>query len=355
MSKIRVLVVDDLAFMRNFVSEIINVSPVMEVIDQARDMKEAQLKINHFRPDVVVMDIEIAKINWFEDFERIIRNTTTPIIVLSKNSQAGNVYALRALEKGAVDFVYRPPISSSIYNSEIAEELRKKVIVAASAKNDIAEIKDNLGSRQIAGSLLEREYEAQLTMTKLIVIGTSTGGPKALNEVIPKIPSVIKAAIMIVQHMPPGFTKTLAERLNAISAIKVKEAEQNEYLLPGYAYIAPGDYHLTINSTVIKHKKVYTVGLNKEEPRGRHRPSVDVLFESAANNYAHKTIGVLMTGMGSDGAQGLAKIKDSGGITIAEHQSTCVVYGMPKVAIESGKVDIIAPLPEIADEIIKNM
>lgn len=195
----------------------------------------------------------------------------------------------------------------------------------------------------------------QTPISKLIVIGTSTGGPKALHEVIPKLPGSIPAAVMIVQHMPSGFTRTLAERLNTLSAIRVKEAEHSENLIAGCAYVAPGDYHLTVNAVTIEGKRILRTSLNQDPPRLRHRPSVDVLFESAAEHCGEQTIGVIMTGMGNDGAKGIALIKDLGGITIAEHQSSCVVYGMPKIAIETGRIDVIVPLTDISKEIMKHL
>jgi len=186
-------------------------------------------------------------------------------------------------------------------------------------------------------------------LNKLVLIGTSTGGPKALHQVVPELPGNLDAAVLIVQHMPPGFTRSLAERLDSLSQIRVKEAEHGETIVPGCAYIAPGDFHLTVCTPA---PKTLQVSLNKSEPRGGLRPAADVMFDSAAQQFWSHIVCVIMTGMGRDGSEGLLAIKRRGGKIIAEHQSTSIVYGMPKAAFETGQVDLVVPLPEISKAIV---
>ncbi len=274
--------------------------------------------------------------------------------MLSSLTQAGAEQTIRALQMGAVDFIAKPSGQISLDIENMKEEIIRKIVVAAGTRKkmqNLSTIPDFISP--LINIAAEKKLDIDKQLSKLILIGTSTGGPKALNQVIPSFPANINAAILVVQHMPAGFTKSLAERLNSLSKIKVKEAEDGEQILPGCAYIAPGDHHLKVFSQRNANTQKMLVKLSQEPPRGGHRPSVDEMFASVAEQFWGPIVGVIMTGMGHDGTAGLQYIKTKGAKIIAEHQSSCVVYGMPKSAIESGFVDKIAPLPEIANEVLK--
>ncbi len=360
MPEIRVLVVDDSAFMRKVISDMINTDPHMKVIEKARNGKDAIKKTRELKPDVVTLDIEMPGMDGLSALEEIMRTNPTPIIMLSSLTQAGAEQTVRALSLGAVDFIPKPSGQISLDIDKVRDELIRKIKIAAGTKknlqnfNSIGQISYNtkqIFKDQTRPSVLHKAKST--TLTKLVAIGTSTGGPKALHQVIPSLPGSLDAAVLIVQHMPAGFTKSLAERLDTISSLQVKEAEDQEEIRPGYVYIAPGNYHLRVkaNKSAIN-RKLY-ISLNQSPPYGGHRPSVDVLFNSIAEEFWGHMVGVVMTGMGRDGAEGLTRIKDQGGYTIAEHQSSCIVYGMPRAAVETGKVDKITPLVDIGDEILK--
>ena len=352
MSKKKVLVVDDSAFMRKVIGDIIDSDPGLEVIGKARDGNDAIKKIKELKPDVVTMDIEMPNLDGLSALDKIMRENPVPIIMLSSLTKAGTEQTVKALSLGAVDFIAKPSGQISLDIDKVKDEIIRKVKMAAGTKknlpnlNNIRQFSENKTTK---GGKLSREAK---TVNKLIVIGTYTGGPKALHQVIPSLPDTIEAAILIVQHMPPGFTKSLAERLDSISNIQVKEAENNELIVPGCAYVAPGDYHLTVKPNVSANKQLF-IALNQLPPYGGHRPSVDVMFNSVVDNFWGKTLGVVMTGMGRDGAEGIERIKDKGGLTIAEHQSSCIVYGMPRAAVETGKIDSIVPLNNISNEILR--
>lgn len=351
---IRVLVVDDSAFMRKMLSDMINSSVGFKVVGQARDGQDALTKIAELKPDVVTMDIEMPKMDGLLALQNIMKKNPVPVVMLSSLTTYGAEQTVRALEMGAVDFIPKPSGQISLDINRIQDEMISKLRVAAQAGDQVnspmhfdePEQKYPKTSSSNEKPKADRKDELE----KLVVIGTSTGGPKALHNVIPLLPASIDAAILIVQHMPPGFTKSLAERLNSLSSIMVKEAEHGEKIIPGCAYIAPGDSHMKVRSSHSKNE-LYIV-LDQSSPRGGHRPSVDVMFESVSENFRSTTVAVVMTGMGCDGASGIRKIKANNGMIIAEHQSSCIVYGMPRAAIETGTVDKIVPLNRIAETIM---
>lgn len=343
---IRVLVVDDSVFMRKLLSDLFAGEADFTVIDTARNGKDAIDKVKRLKPDLITMDVEMPVMDGIKALEMIMTESPTPVVMISSLTQAGAAATLRALELGAVDFVAKTagPISNI---AEIRAEILAKCRAAVRANVS------QLTKVQLA-STIQAQKKAYIPPTglvedRIVAIGTSTGGPRALQEVITKLPGNIPSGIVIVQHMPPGFTKSLAERLNSLSSVTVKEAEHNDVLRPGLALIAPGDYHMLLEREGGK----VLVKLNQNPPLGGHRPAVDPLMESVARIFGSKAVGVILTGMGHDGAKGIQAIKRQNGQTIAEDQSTAVVFGMPKSAIELGVVDRIAPITGIAAEILR--
>lgn len=341
---IKVLVVDDSAFMRKLVSDLLNSSPGLTVIDTARNGLEAMEKIKRMRPDVITMDIEMPGMDGLSALKLIMEQCPIPVVMLSSLTKNGAEVTLKALELGAVDFVAKA--SGPIANiSAIAEELVHKVHAAAKA-NFMATLKP-AGIKPGPSMQLPCKFAKG---ERVVAIGTSTGGPRALQEILTKIPAPFPSGILIVQHMPPGFTKSLAERLNSLSAIRIKEAEHGDVIRPGLALIAPGDYHMRVERMANRQVRV---NISQDALIGGHRPAVDPLFLSVAEVYSEHTVGVVLTGMGHDGTIGLKAIKEHGGHTIAEDQSTAIVYGMPRAAKESGAVDKMVPLPLVASTIIE--
>lgn len=353
MPAIRVLVVDDSAFMRKVISDIINNDPELEVVGRARDGLDALKKIKELRPDVVTMDVEMPGMDGLSALAKVMEEYPVPIIMLSSLTKSGAEQTVKALSLGAVDFIPKPSGQISLDIDKVKDEIISKIKIAAGTKKKLKNFYNISQYIEDKATKSNKNIDLKKSLNNIVAIGTSTGGPKALHQVIPKLPGSINAAILVVQHMPPGFTKSLAERLDSISQIRVKEAENNEIIVPGCAYIAPGDYHLTVNSRLVSGTKQLYISLDKTPPYGGHRPSVDVMFNSVANEFWSRIIGVIMTGMGRDGAEGLAKIKDQGGFTIAEDKSSCIVYGMPRAAVETGKVDKVVPLQNISEEIIR--
>ncbi|MBP2662570.1 MAG: cheB 2 [Firmicutes bacterium] len=343
---IKVLIVDDSVFMRKLLGDLFAGEADFSVIDTARNGKDAIDKANRLKPDLITLDIEMPVVDGLKALETIMSECPTPVVMISSLTQAGANATLRALELGAVDFVAKTagPISNI---AEIRTEILTKCRAAVRA-NVL-----QLTKRQITTTMpaLKQSYApaSGAPEERIIAIGTSTGGPRALQEVITKIPGSIPCGIVIVQHMPPGFTKSLAERLNSLSSVTVKEAEHNDVVRPGLVLIAPGDYHMLLEREGGK----VVVKLNQNPPVGGHRPAVDPLFEAVARIFGSRAIGVILTGMGHDGTIGIQAIKRQNGQTIAEDQSTAVVFGMPKSAIEAGVVDRVAPITGITAEILR--
>ena len=342
---IRVLIVDDSAFMRKLLSDLYSAEPDFMVVDTARNGLEAVDKVKRFKPDLVTMDVEMPIMDGIKALEVIMKDTPTPVVMISSLTKAGAEATLSALELGAVDFVAKSAgIISSI--AGIGNEILAKSRIAVHAKV-FQFIEKPVKVVSIVKPLVQPTIGT--SEEQLVAIGTSTGGPRALQEVITKLPGDLPCGVVIVQHMPPGFTKSLSERLNSLSPLTVKEAEHNDVVRPGLVLIAPGNYHMTVERE--GNRKI--VKLNQNPPIGGHRPAVDPMMESVAKIYGRRAIGVILTGMGHDGAQGIKAIKQQQGYTIAEDQSTAVVFGMPKSAIELGVVDKVAPISAVAAEIVK--
>lgn len=364
---IRVLVVDDSAFMRKVLSDLFKGESDFEVVDVARNGAEAIEKVLQHSPDVVTMDIEMPVMDGLSALEKIMTVKPTPVVMVSSLTKAGADATIRALSLGAVDFVAKSAGSISRID-DIAKELLQKCREARGISGkrlqpkEIQAIPVPKPKPPVPSTPVVPVIPTLITPVPpvrsvafpgmsdwIVAIGTSTGGPRALQEVLPRLPGNLPCPAIVVQHMPPGFTKSLADRLNSLCDLTVKEAADNDRLTPGTVYVAPGDFHLTLrkegNSTYIK--------LNKEPAIGGLRPAVDPMMVSVADIYGAKTVGVILTGMGHDGAKGMQAIKRLHGLTIAEDQSTAVVFGMPKAAIEAGVVDNILPLSQVADGIVQ--
>ncbi|MGN4126183.1 protein-glutamate methylesterase/protein-glutamine glutaminase [Lysinibacillus sphaericus] len=376
--KSKLLVVDDSAFMRKLISDFFVGNSKVEVVGTARNGKDAIKKIQTLKPTVVTMDIEMPEMNGLEALNEIMAICPVPVVMLSSTTQRGAENALTAIEYGAVDFVAKPSGTISLDLHKIQTELVHKVEQASLVP--ISKLKKPSGSKKQQGSTLtasiikkelvnDRKVAHSVNVSsvvsevkkphmewsraskKIVLIGTSTGGPRALQEVITKIPQTIQAPILIVQHMPAGFTKSLASRLDQLSEITVKEAEQGDILQNGVAYIAPGGYHLKLRKVGTSFGVVLD---NDEPPRSGHRPSVDVMFEDVSQIKDFDKVAVIMTGMGHDGSKGLKALKSTGNvIAISESADTCIVYGMPKAAVETQLVDEVADVDDIAQIIMK--
>jgi len=345
--QIRVLVVDDSALMRKIICDLLQTDPALKVVDTARNGEDALKKIKEHGPDVVTLDVEMPVMDGLATLEKIMQEKPLPVIMLSSLTQMGTDITIKALQKGAVDFVPKPSGSISPDLAKVKEELISKIKIAAGVEVQRSMLPEPGKPPQ------KISHETVTTVPrKLVLIGTSTGGPKALHEILPKLPKKVPAAFIIVQHMPPGFTRSLAERLDQISEIHVKEAEDQEKVISGTAYIAPGDYHLLLDS-LSSQQNVPLLRLSKDPPVNGHRPSVDVLMQSAAKADGWNLIGVILTGMGRDGREGIRAIKKKHAKIIAEDEATAVVFGMPKAVIEAKLVDRVLPLHAVAAEIIQ--
>lgn len=338
-ASINVLIVDDSALMRQMLVSILERDPAIKVVGAAADALKAREMIKKLNPDVLTLDIEMPKMNGLDFLKKIMALRPMPVVMISTLTQDGADVTLQALEIGAVDFVGKPQLDFQRNFEEKAQEIINKVKIAAVSKvhaletsvQKICEIPDNIG----------------VISKKMIVIGSSTGGVEALRVILSSLP-VDMPPIFVVQHMPPKFTTTFAARLSSLSRLNVKEAEDGEIAERGYVYIAPGDQHLgleEINGQVV-------CKLSGGENVGGHMPSATVLFNSAASFGTDDTIGVILSGMGKDGSQGLALMKEKGAFVIGQNEKTCVVYGMPKVAMDLGVVDVEYDLKNIAEALI---
>ena len=357
--KKKLLIVDDSAFMRKLISDFFIDHKSIEVIGIARNGKDAIEKVKVLQPDVLTMDVEMPVMNGLEALRRIMAETPVPVVMLSSTTKSGAESTMQAMEYGAVDFIAKPSGTISLDLHKIKEQLVEKVENAAQVS--IHKMKQQSSMtihNKIAGNIAVKgitdktnDFKWDKANKKMVLIGTSTGGPRALQEVITKLPNNMKAPVLIVQHMPAGFTKSLAQRLNQLSAIEVKEAEDGDLLQDGHAYIAPGGYHMRIQ----KRMSSYYIVLNdKEPPRAGHRPAIDILFEDNSQFNDFDKIAVIMTGMGSDGSLGLKQLKQSGNVVaIAESANTSIVYGMPKAAVETNLVNEVVDLDQIAKTIIQ--
>ncbi|GHC33044.1 protein-glutamate methylesterase/protein-glutamine glutaminase [Aidingimonas halophila] len=339
-AKIKVLCVDDSALIRDLMTEIINSHDDLEVVAVAPDPLAARDLIKQHNPDVLTLDVEMPRMDGLDFLERLMRLRPMPVLMVSSLTQAGSEVTLRALELGAVDFLAKPSLGIRSGMMEYGEVIAEKIRAAARSRPRQARSKNKPAPRPVEAPMVSSE--------KLLIIGASTGGTEAIRNVLEPLPPNCPA-VMITQHMPGGFTRSFAERLDKLCRITVKEAQEGERVLPGHAYIAPGDTHLKLGRSGAN----YVVRLDSGAPVNRHRPSVDVLFRSAANVAGRNAIGVLLTGMGKDGAAGLLEMKQAGARTVAQDEESCVVFGMPREAIAMGAADDVVPLMDIAPRLMK--
>lgn len=339
--KVRVLVVDDSALVRQLLTQMLASDPDVEVVGTAADPLIARQKIKELNPDVVTLDIEMPNMDGLSFLEKIMRLRPMPVVMVSSLTQKGAEVTVQALEMGAVDFVAKPTIDIRHGLQEKTDELLLKVKNASVSR--IAPRSD-APPRKVAAAA-GPGYRAT---DRLVALGASTGGVEALKEVISALPADAPAMV-ITQHMPGHFTASFAKRLNAQAAVAVTEAQDGMRILPGHAYLAPGDHHLT----VVRSGSTLTCRLDDGPLVSGHRPSVDVLFRSVAQAAGINAIGVILTGMGKDGAEGLKEMRDAGAMTFGQDESTCVVYGMPKAAKAAGAVVSEVPLGQIAGHIIE--
>ncbi|MET3697965.1 two-component system chemotaxis response regulator CheB [Bacillus oleivorans] len=355
MMKVRVLIVDDSAFMRKVITDFLSDHPQIEVVGTARNGEDALKKIQQLKPDCLTLDVEMPVLNGLDALEMIMEQNPIPVVMLSSSTREGATSTLQALQLGAVDFVAKPSGPISLDMHKIKDELVEKVLHASTVN-----IQRIVGTKKSSKGMakkdsrpnyesLRKEKAPSAGDPKLVLIGTSTGGPKALQTVLTQIPTTIDVPIVVVQHMPPKFTESLSLRLDSLCSLRVKEAECFEKLENGVVYIAPGGVHLEIK----KSGSSLIFEMNDKDPVHGVRPSVDLLFQSAAALEEYEKIAVIMTGMGSDGTKGLELLKQQGQtIAIAESEQTCMVYGMPKSAVSAGLVDIIVNVEDIPGAIL---
>lgn len=338
--EIKVLVVDDSAFMRHLIKDILDSTSNIKVIDFASNGSAALKKIKALKPDVVTLDIEMPILDGLKTLERINKECPTPTIILSNLTRKSTDTTIKALmQLGAIDFLQKPVgVIKGEDIERIQTEIVEKIKLAVDVKSNPTKIEKTTIEVIKTNNLLRN------TKARVVVIGASTGGPKALEIIVRFFPEDFPVPILIVQHMPPKFTTSLAHRLNSYSLLKIKEARDGDQLEPGFGFLAPGDYHMILD-------KNNTIKLNKDPPVCGVRPSIDKTLFSVNEVYEGKILGVILTGMGHDGTEGIEKIKEKGGMCIAEDKSTCTVYGMPRSVIEANLADSVVPLQDIVPEI----
>lgn len=383
---IRILIADDSAFMRKVLSDLFRKQPDFEVVGTARNGQEAIKLVKQEKPDLLTLDVNMPVMDGLNALAVIMEESPMPVVMLSSLTQEGTEATVRALSLGAVDFISKAGGSISRIDTIEPEILQKcrnavKAHVQKPKKQESPPKPAVPVMRRVAFPGLKREpprqkspSHAKLALArtpnpllqrrkpefqpkplviergsgqKLVAIGTSTGGPQALQNVITRLPADLPCGVVVVQHMPPHFTKALADRLNTISAISVKEAEDGEVIRPGQVYIAPGGFHLRVRPDGTDRR----IALGTDPPVGNHRPCVNVMFDSVAT-FGQKVTAVIMTGMGSDGCEGMKKIKAAGGYSIAQDEDSCVVYGMPRAVVEAGLADEVKPVEQIASAIV---
>jgi len=344
--KTKVLIVDDSAYTRQTLKKIIEEDASFEVVGIAGDGLDAMAKTLRLLPDIITLDFEMPEMDGFSFLRWLMRERPTPVIMVSSHADSKTVF--KALELGAVDFIAKPTRRASVELQTIEKDLIRKIKGIKKIRLDI--LSRNLELLDREEELLEpKQEQTGRNGVELVAIGSSTGGPAALQIVLTRIPSKFKAAIVISQHMPKGFTGPLAERLNRMSQLRIKEAENGDIIETGVVYICPGGVHLGLRKRGSKKQIVLTEGSFTD----KYIPSVDSMMSSAADVYGASSMGVILTGMGNDGKKGMLEIKKQGGYTIAESEETAVVFGMPAEAIKNGAVKTILPLSEISAEIIR--
>jgi two-component system chemotaxis response regulator CheB len=334
--------------MRKMIPQILARDQEMEVVGTAIDGSFALKKIQDLKPDVVTLDLDMPRMDGMETLRQIMRQSRVPVIVVSAFSTEGASATFKALALGAFDFVAKPQDAASAHMDEIAKDLIAKIKVAAKAKRRNGGLPPSSGAVNVAEKIRpsKKQPRSRREPTKIVAIGVSTGGPNALQFVLSQLPGDFPGSIIVVQHMPEGFTEMFARRLDESCAIDVKEAQSGDLLIAGRALICPGDRHMKVRRMALAN----TVVLSDEPRVNGHRPSVDVLFRSVAE-FGSRAVAVLMTGMGDDGAAGMGVIKNAGGLTIAQAEDSCVVFGMPKAAIERGFATRVVALDALAESL----
>ncbi len=352
MRKVRVLIVDDSALVRQTLSDILSIDPRIEIMATASDPYQAAAKLQREIPDVITLDVEMPRMDGLTFLQKLMKQHPIPVVICSTLAGKGSETALRAVELGAVEVIHKP----SLGTKEMLEESAAMICDAVVAASQV-----NIGRKPVAvPPLIAPKLTADVviskadrqpvlkTTEKIVVVGASTGGTEALKTFLEAMPADCPG-IVIVQHMPEGFTAAFSQRLNSICQISIKEAANNDTVLPGHALIAPGNHHILLKRSGAR----YYVEIKDGPLVSRHRPSVDVLFRSAAKYVGKNAIGVIMTGMGDDGAKGMSEMKETGAYNIAQDEKSCIVFGMPKEAIKLGGTDKILPLESIPAEIMR--
>ena len=347
--KIKVLCVDDSALIRSLMTEIINSQPDMVVVATASDPLIARDLVKQHNPDVMTLDVEMPRMDGLEFLEKLMRLRPMPVVMVSSLTERGSEAALRALELGAIDFVTKPRLGIRDGLLAYTDLIAGKIRIAAAARLLPAK-RTAPGSSPSVLAHAPLLRSPMLSTEKLIIIGASTGGTEAIREVLQPLPPD-SPGILIAQHMPAGFTHSFAQRLSSLCRIVVTEAIQGERILPGHAYIAPGGFHLSLNRSGAN----YVAQVDLEPPVNRHRPSVDVLFNSAAKHAGKNAIGVILTGMGRDGAEGLLRMRQAGAHTVAQDEASCVVFGMPREAIALGGATEVVALQDISQHVLAHL
>jgi two-component system, chemotaxis family, protein-glutamate methylesterase/glutaminase len=349
MAKTRVVVVDDSALVRSLLSAIIDAQPDLECVGAAADPLIAREMIRTLDPDVITLDVEMPRMDGIDFLAKLMRLRPTPVVMVSTLTERGADVTLRALELGAIDFVAKPKIGVADGLALLAHEITDKIRIASKARLRKPAPLPPAGAVAAAPPSAPVRI-GRLSTEKIVFIGASTGGTEATREVLVELPADCPA-IVVTQHMPPGFTKSYAARLDGLCRIRVAEAKEGERILPGHAYIAPGGLHLSVERSGAN----YIAKLHDTEPVNRHRPSVEVLFQSAARNVGPNALGIMLTGMGADGAKAMKAMRDAGSYNLVQDEATCVVFGMPREAIAAGAANEVLPIGQIAPRLIERL
>jgi len=350
MAKTRVVVVDDSALVRSLLTEIINRQADMECVGAASDPFAAREMIRNLDPDVITLDVEMPRMDGIDFLSKLMRLRPMPVVMVSTLTERGAEVTLKALELGAIDFVAKPKIGVADGLKQLADEITEKVRTASKARVSKPAAPASTAAGAAAPAKAAPQSIGRLSTEKLIFIGASTGGTEATKELLMSLPPD-SPGVVITQHMPPGFTKSYANRLDGLCKIRVKEAVDGERILPGHAYIAPGGFHLSVERSGAN----YIARVSDGEPVNRHKPSVEVLFESAARVVGQNAMGIMLTGMGADGAKAMRTMRDAGSYNVCQDEATCVVFGMPREAIAAGAANEVLPLGKIAPHLIERL
>lgn len=346
-AKVRVLIVDDSALMRRVIWGLLEEDPEITVVGSAVDGLDAIDKVAQLKPDVITLDVEMPRLDGLQTLGYLMSENPVPCVMLSAYTPRGAEITLKALDFGATDFVQKPSGAISLNLERVKEELLAKIKVAKGIDLKRLPFKGAAPAAPVA--MAPVKPKPMFDRGSVVAIGTSTGGPRALHALIPALPQGLPVPVLVVQHMSAGFTRSLAERLDRDSLIRVKEAEQDEMLEPGVVYLAPGDFHMQVERLAAGVR----IRLDQKPPLLGVRPSVDVLFNSVAEAYGAKALGVVLTGMGRDGTKGLKAMKAKAAVTLAQDEASCVVYGMPRAAFAAGCVDRVVSLQAMASVIVE--